>query len=296
LIESDFHDMEDDWLTGGIGRRSMPWGWTALVAMAFAAGIIWSLVQVHRSTSHRIAVEEEAKALLEKEDQSELAAEMTIETIEKVAQDFLDSRTVEELLRYVRHPDRVKPLLEHYYAEASPVPQRISEFISLDPLTVGGRANFWFVGCMLEDGSRTQMLVEVSSEKVAKVDWESQVCYQPMPWDEFAKRREGGYTGDFRVYAEPDYFFSHEFADSENLACVRLTALNSSEVLYGYVQHGSSVWQQIAEQLEGHGGRPAPMILRLYVPENLESPRGVVIQELVAPRWVFLEDPALAEP
>jgi hypothetical protein len=291
LIESEFYDTEQDWDMASIGKIVVPWGWTALVVLIFTAAIIWSLVQVGKSEQRRREVEKEALVFMELDDQDELDAEATIETIEKVAHNYFDSRSVDELLRYVRHVDRVKPLMEQYYADAPPAPRRIKEFLSLDPVTIGNYANFWFVSCLLDDGSETQILVEVISENVGKVDWESHVTYQPIPWDEFAKRREGGYTGDFRVLAEKDNFYSHEFADSESLICLRLTTIGSAEVLYGYVERDGSLGQRISEQLEYNRGRSSPMLLRLHVPENLQSPRGVVIWELLTPRWVFLENP-----
>lgn len=291
LIESEFHDMEDDWDDSIIPGFTVPWGWSALLALVFATGIIWSLVQVKQSVSRRTEVENEAKALIEAEEQNVLDAEATLATIEKVVKDFFDSRSIEELLRYVRHADRVKPLMEVHYADASLTPRRVAEFFALDPVTLDNRANFWFVSCLLDDGSETQVLVEVHSKSEAKVDWETHVTYQPIPWDEFATKREGGYTGDFRVFAEQDHFFSHEFANSKTLECLRLGSLDSLEVLYGYVERDSELWSRIKAQLDKNSGRSSPMILRLHVPEGLKSPRGVVIREMIAPRWLLIENP-----
>lgn len=291
LIESDFHDMEDGWDLSTIGAKVVPWGWSALLALVFAAGIIWSLVQVKQSVGKRVEVGNVAKAHMEAEEQNVMDAEATLATIEKVTKDFFDSRSVDELLRYVRHSERVKPLLEVHYANAPLKPRRVTEFIALDPVTLDNRANFWFVSCMFNDGSETQVLVEVHSESEAKVDWETYVTYQPIPWDEFATKREGGYTGDFRVFVEQDHFYSHEFADSKNLECYRLSSLDSTEVLFGYVERKDELWSRLNAQLEKSSGRASPMILRLHVPVGLNSPRGVVITKIIAPRWLLIENP-----
>jgi hypothetical protein len=117
-----------------------------------------------------------------------------------------------------------------------------------------------------------------------------------MAWDEFAGKRPGGYTGDFRVYVERDHFYSHEFSDSAAFESYRLTALNGEAVLFGYVPRGAGFARQISELIEGQGGGSGPLILRLHVPQDVQSPRGVVIREIVNPRWVFIEPPVKQDP
>lgn len=290
LIESDAEQQESQWDTSE-QSKGLPWGWMALVGCAFAAGILWSLVEVNRSEERREGLVEEAKGILEKEKEEEMEAETMIATIEKAVKDFHDSRSVDELLRYVRHPERVKPLMERHYGGGPPVPMRLRGIVSLDPLTIENRATFWMVLCEREDGSTGQLLVEVLSPDVAKVDWETSVCYQPMEWDKLAKERPEGYTGDFRVYAETDSFYSHEFADSEVFACFRLTTLDGEDVIYGYAGRGSALASKMERMIQESNGAPVPMILRLSVPENGQSKRGVSIRKLVCPRWLYVESP-----
>lgn len=291
LIEREITSSEDPWETPAVEGRTFPWGWVAVVACLFGAAIIWSLVNVNRAEERRQALTTEALAILEKEKQMDMDASDLIGALERVVRSFFDSRSVEEMRRFVRHPERVGPLMEGYYAAKAPVPVRVVRVLSLEPLTIDMRAAFWMVSCELEGGLQTQMLVEALSEKEARVDWETFVCYQPMEWDEFAKKRPGGYTGDFRVYAEKDHYYSHEFADSEAFDCYRLTALNGQETLYGYVNRSTDHARRIAELVSGREGVGVPMILRLYVPKGVSSPRGVVVLGLVGPRWLFVEEP-----
>ena len=290
LIESDFNDTEDEWYVTTLSRR-IPWGWVGLVMMIFGGAIIWSLIQVQQSSGRRIAASENAAALVKAEEQKVIDAEVTLETLERATRDFFDSRSVEALLKCVRQPERVKPLMEEYYADAPPKFSPVSEMITLDPVTYENRGNLWAASCILENGRQAQVLVEVYSEEVAKVDWETYVVYQPIPWGEFATNHEGGYTGDFRVFAALDFYFSHEFADSEKFACVRLTSLDSPEVMYGYMDKESATWARIKEQIDEGGGAPSPLLLRLHVPENYKSPHGVIIEEMLAPGWLLVEDP-----
>lgn len=294
LIEKDILVEEEPW-EATQASSGIPWGWVALVGCAFVAAIIWSLVSVKGAEGQRKDLTESALAVLENEEREEMEAVALIDTLERVAREFLDARTVDEMLVHVRHPDRVAPLMENHYAGRGPTPSRVLNVISLDPLTIEKRASFWMLSCELEDGKSTQMLLEAVSGMEAKVDWETYVCYQPMKWDDFASERPGGYTADFRVYVEKDHFYSHEFADSQAYACYRLTALNGEAVLFGYVPRGAAFAEQISELAGGQRSGPAPMILRLHVPEGIDSPRGVQVRELVSPRWAFVENPAEQE-
>jgi hypothetical protein len=172
----------------------------------------------------------------------------------------------------------------------------VERVVGIDPLTIGNLATFWMVSCELEGAGRKQILVEARSKEDAKVDWETFVCYQPMPWDDFATSRPEDYTGDFRVYIERDHFFSNEFSDADVYACFRLTALDSEETLFGYANRTGQIAQQLAELIDRNRGAPAPVILRLNVPKGVESRRGLVIQRLISPRWMFVENPDKDEP
>lgn len=291
LIERKLPQPEDQWEGPAAAAKGMPWGWVALIGAIFAGGISWSLVEVNRAEERREELNRQALNILEKEQQEEVDAEDLIGSIEKAAADFFDSRSVEELLRYVRHPERVKPLMENHYAGKPIEPIRVENISGLDPLTIDHRAMFWLVSCELEGSLRNQVLVEAKSATDVKVDWETFVCYQPMPWDEFAKARPGGYTGDFRVYAEMDHYYSYEFSDADEFVSLRLTALNSEETLYGYVERRGVLAKRISDLIANNGENPTPLILRLHVPEGFRSKRGVVVRSLVCPRWMFVTDP-----
>ncbi len=296
LIEKEAPVDEEVWDSEDAPDRNFPWGWVALVSCVFSVAILWSLSNLNNAGEKSDLLEMETSAILQKERQEEIDAEMQIGTIEKAVRNFLDSRSVEEMLRYVRHPERVRPLMESYYAAATPKPVHIENFLSLEPLTIDNRASFWMISCQLEGELRTQMMLELNSVNDAKVDWETFVCYQPMAWDEFANSRPSGYTGDFRVYVEKDMFHSHEFSDSNTFDSYRLTALNGEEVLFGYVPHGRGLGLKMQELTAGREGESLPMLLRLHIPKELKSPRGVVIKEIVSPRWFFADDPKEGEP
>lgn len=297
LVEMDEIPVDDNWEDpAGKSGKSVPWGWLVLLGCIFAGAIIWSLSEVSRSTDKQGQLIGEAKVTLEKETEEQRDAESVIDMIDQSVHAFFDSRSVEELLRYVRQPQRVAPLMEKYYLGKAPEPLRVEKILSLDPVTIDDHATFWMVSCELEGGETSQVVVEVISPKEVKVDWETFVAYQPMDWDEFARSRPGGYTGDFRVFVEPDNFYSYEFSDGDAFSSFRLTALRGEESLNGYVYRNSEIEAGIMDAIARNGGGSTPMILRLHLPKGLLSKRGVVVKELICPRWLFVDNPDLREP
>jgi hypothetical protein len=67
-------------------------------------------------------------------------------------------------------------------------------------------------------------------------------------------------------------------------------------VLFGYVPRGRDIGLKMEELTAGKGSEPLPLLLRLHIPKDLKSPRGVVIKEIVSPRWLFVDDPQEGEP
>jgi hypothetical protein len=296
LIEREVQVMDEPWDTKAASGQTFAWGWVALVACVFAAAILWSLTNLNKAGEESEVLDRATQSIIEKEKQEEIDAETQVSTIERAVRNFFDSRSVEEMLRYVRHPERVRPLMEGYYAESALKPLRFKSFLSLEPLTIDHSASYWAVFCELEGAVQSQLMLESASVNEAKVDWETFVCYQPMDWDEFAKNRPEGYTGDFRVYVKQDELHSHEFADSSTFDCYRLTALNGDEVLFGYVPRGLGLGLRLDELTAGKENQEVPMLLRLHVPKDIKSPQGVVIREIVIPRWFFMDNPKEEEP
>jgi len=143
----------------------------------------------------------------------------------------------------------------------------------------------------LAEGKTHNLIIEILESGEPRIDWETLVCYQPMNWDDFAVQRPTGKSLDFRVYVERDSFYSHEFGDSDRWVSFRLTALGGEETLFGYAAAGSTQAQGLLRLLEENGGRRTSLMLRLGIPEGLQSRRGVVIEELLNSRWIYLDPP-----
>ncbi len=283
--------LEQDWEESAARRQPIPWGWFALIALAIAGAVLWSLTRVEKAEVEAIRIRTEtAKAVVE-EEQEEREASVLIDRIHTAVREFIDAKSVENLVPFVRHSERVVPLMRQHYADKPVDHGRFKSIRMLQPVTLDNRANFWMANVALDDGEIHSLVLEIGGFGEPRVDWETFVCYQPMRWDDFVRQRPSGASFDFRVYLEKDNFYNYEFADGEHWACFRLTALGSEETVFGYAAVESEVARELLRQLERHGTERVSLLLRLTIPEGLQSRNGVVIEKLLCPRWLYLDPP-----
>jgi hypothetical protein len=285
---------EEAWGGNSKRRFPIPLGWLMLIGAAGVFAIVWSLTKLKTSEVQAHTIRAETENVLAREETEENEARKLIERIENTLRVYFDSSHVDMLARHVRHPERVTPLMREHYAK-HPLAHNPMKFIRvLQPLTLEGRGNFWMASVALADGRRVNVVIEIDVLGEPRVDWETQTCHQPMPWDEFSKLRPPGRSMDFRVYAERDNFHSHEFEDTEKWLCYRLTALDADETLFGYVAAGSEAARMLEEATSIKPMGRASLILRLAIPHGLQSRRGVVIEKVVCARWLYIESPDTA--
>jgi hypothetical protein len=226
------------------------------------------------------------------EQQEEIEAARLVERIESCIKRYFATTSIETRARLIRQPERVEPLMREYHASQPVTADRVKTIRMLQPLTLDQRGDFWMASVALEGGTTRSLIIQASNQTEPKIDWETLVCHQPMPWDDFVTRPPTSTSMDFRVYVERDIFHSHEFADPSKWTSFRLTALSSEETLFGYTHAGSAEEQALLEVMQNSGGRRASVILRLVVPEGLRARRSAVIEKVVNHRWLFIDPPA----
>jgi hypothetical protein len=294
LIDGDritIEGLESAWGNASLERRPIPWGWFVLIAMALLGGAIWSLRHIVFAEEQLEVIRLETKSLLKNEETSLDSAREQIERIEQSLTAFCKAPNIDTMARFVRHPERVRPLMDDYYARHPFQPLGTTRIEALRPLTLGVYGDFWAATLRLQNGKKKNLIVQASECGETLVDWESAVNYQPMAWDDYVKKRPVGTPLDFRVYLEPDMLYSHEFRDSSKWNCYMLTALDSEEMLFGYVRSDSPTAQLLRTWFQRSPSERASMIMRLSIPEGLTSPRGVVIDHALSVRWIYIASP-----
>ncbi len=282
--------LEDEWNTEVKPSRVHKGFWISIV-LIFVAGIAWLGFEVSQLNQQEITARADTKSLKEHEEQSELEAVQTIATINEVVRKFYGSSSVDEMSKYVRHSERVRPMMENYYSKKPMNAAEVNSLVEMNPLMIGTVGGFWVILTQLSSGVDGKLVVEVKSPTEALVDWETHVCAQPMDWERFVKDRPAGYRGDFRVYVEWENFYNYEFVDSQKYQAFKLTTLNSYEVIYGYALRDGQAFKSIESLLKQNQNQKVPLMLRLYLQEGMQSKSGVLIEEMVAGRWLLVNSP-----
>ena len=282
--------LEETWEEEKRESKPLPWGWFVLLGLTIAGGAIWSMAHLESHKATPEAARSEVLKTFDQEVQERTEAEATVNRIMESVRTYCEADSIEKLVKVARHSERVKPLMEDWYQNH---PLKPSRFLSLDlfqPVTMANKGSFWMVSCSTKDDQQRHLLLEVGEDGIARVDWETEVCYQPMDWDEYAKTRPAG-SMDFRLRVEPDLFFSHEFSDSSRWACFRLRTLKGDQVLFGYIERASEEGQKLIGLLAQNGNQESAVLLRISTPTDLKSPKGVVIEKVMSPRWTYVEPP-----
>lgn len=272
-------------------RRRVPYGWFVLILLCLTGAALWSLTSPERDEEAAGRAVGGREAILErvrKDRVEELEAMALVDRLERAARGFVEAETVAEMAEWVRDPEVVEPMMEGWYAEHGWEPKRLRGVAALGSLDLEGR-KFWVVELDLRGGRMPPVLMEEREDGSVRVDWESLVVYQPMPWDDFVQNRPEGRAMDFRVQAALDAIYSHEWADESVWQAYRLSPRESDDFVFGYVKRDSEAGRMMAERAVPGSAFPAALLLKLSVPPGTTSPRGVLIEEVVSPRWVVLD-------
>jgi hypothetical protein len=283
--------VEESWGGNSSIRNPIPWGWFALIGLVIAGALTWSATHWEKAEEQAVQIREITETVLVDEEREEREALELVERIEAALKSFYTTESLDSLARQVRHPERVLPLMRKHHALDPLRMNPIKSFSALQPVTLDNRANFWVASVVLSDGGKPNLIIEIDPAGNPLIDWETLVCDQPMPWDEFARERPAGKSMDFRVYVERDAFFSHEFADSGRWLCFRLTAPGGEDSMFGYVLAESDEARKLLEVIQKNGSGRTSLILRLGIPERLQSRHGVVIEKTLSSRWIYIDPP-----
>jgi hypothetical protein len=282
---------EEEWSKAADERYPLPWGWFALVGLLLASAVTWSLSHVQQAEPLVAAEHKQAEAVAKETAASDRALEHVIAAMEQQVRRFCEAASIEAMLPLVRHPDQVLPLMERFYAQHPLRPLGFQQVKDFQGAMMGGTSDFWVFSVLLGNGQACNILLEQKPSGSIAVDWETVVTYQPMNWDDYARQRPADTPMEFRVAAEEDHFFSHEFADASRWASFRLTAPDAEETLFGYAARGGEVETELLALIGKSERKSAQVILRLRLAAGTQSRRGVLIEQVMSNRWIYVDPP-----
>ena len=163
-----------------------------------------------------------------------------------VARDVLDkyfaSASIEEMARYVRHPELTLPRMKNFYKRtpANEVVEKLD-----DPLEIRvADINFISVLATLQGKNAQIVSLEIPAVDTddLRIDWESMVHWSEVSWDDFMSQ-EMTESHDFRVVMRLDEYPAEPYEDKKRWVCFKL--YNPAHVgkdygfCFGYVEVNS---------------------------------------------------------
>jgi len=298
--EKGVFDPETDWLEDEeeTGKLAVPVGWFVLLGAGLLGILVWVIFQTRSNRDDTGDLEAGLQGIGESGSTGTKAAargvklaeaEKHFAEMERVITNFLAAKTVEEKVKFVRHPERILPLMKGYYERHQLEPLTFKETSEYHIASLEQRP-FMALKVEVEEGEGVAVLVEDLPDGML-VDWESYVCYEPITPEKYVEEKPTK-PYSFRVYAQKDYFHAYEFSDESKFECYRLTFRDSETILYGYVQRGEVTDQKFREIFpDGQVKMKIPMILKVRFLEGGKATRSVLIEDLESKLWAFANNP-----
>lgn len=285
-------DTEEDWGDEGqsvVFRKS--WLLYIMGIVVLCSVGVWGYIQVVQVT----APVEVTKPLSEKKrvDVTQKDVDSDLDEINQAITGYLGAGSIEAKLKFVRHPERVEPLLRDHYRKVDLVVATYEGLKNVGAITMD-EVPFVYVSVRLTNGGRADLLLEQLGDGSYKVDWESNVCYLPFSWGDFVKQgHEKAF--DMRVFVEVANVYLYEFSDEERYQCFRVSTRDSEEFVYAYAEKGSEVEKSIHQMMwrarSTSGGELQAMILKLSIKQGRAFTPVAFIDTFIEPRWMYVKNP-----
>lgn len=207
--------------------------------------------------------------------------------VEHAVRGYLEARTVEEKLAFVRRSPEVRFLMQDYVLRR---PLEPCEVLQVDVIAACDSLvrmhPLYLAAATTAEDELIPLMIEVRNGNYL-VDWESHVGYSPMELDAFL-RTPAESSIWFRVHASRSTYHNYHFNDPADTVPLRLSVPGSQSYCYGYLSRHHSQFSEFNRLLAGK--TDVPMIITLIQKSPVSGARRQVeIGRLIQPSW-FIED------
>ena len=189
-------------------------------------------------------------------------------------QRYFKAKTVEEMAKEVRHPEKTLPRMKAWYARVGGVPfikAEITDDWRAQDNYRGSGANFLFTTLKLDGVTGLPLAVEVFNEGLSpKLDWEHLVSWSETPWSEFLKSTSER-AADFRVIVTPLEYYNGIYNDRQRYLSFRVSDRDNFGSCYAYCESESPLAKLLLK-----ASREARATGRIYA-ENGEGMAQVIL-------------------
>lgn len=278
-VTYDPNAIEQEW---GNKKNAIPRGWVVLFIL-FLGGVSYGMYRV--LVKNRIAEQSIVSNNLVVNQPTVDTAYDLVQSIDSRVKRYLAARTIDERLVHVRHAAEMRPRMEMYYAKHPLQAEECQLVTNYQPLTVNGRT-FWKVLAIKGGNQGEWISLEQISDTEVLIDWDSQVDFAIVPWDDYLREPTFG-PMVYRLEVEETHRYVAEFMNESEWACYILTKPKSDGMLYGYVRRNSMTHDSLRNALQNGSNQ---MILKIQASIAMKARNSVVIQELISDS-IFRVDP-----
>jgi hypothetical protein len=277
-------------------RRALGSGrWVLLVlTLLIGGGAIWFLIHTAPGKAV-VSASDPSSGKIKAGTSSDVRAQMSYSDIDgayQLVRQFLAADGWQAKSAFVRRPEKVKPLMEKWYAVHPSGPLSCEEPEDYKKGLIGNTYMVFLAMRMGPEKIQRYFTVEQIPPTTANgtarylLDWETSVGYQPMELrDYMVKQSLEPLT--FRVLCRPEAYYNYAFSDQDKWISYELTYPGDPDFLiHGYVAKGSAVAEEINKQLL----LEANIMLQLRYPDNPISREQVLIDKIVHPSWFHDRD------
>jgi len=210
-----------------------------------------------------------------------------MQKVEEVVKGFLESKTVEQRLKYVRSPERVRAAMVDYYAGEE---IEAEGFRTLNRTKVSVFEQLSMVSMPVQTSDFLLGLIDVfkfgdDQDAVYQVDWESWVGYCELSPREASEKKP---TEPFlmRVNLRRNNYYNFGFSDDTKWRGFRMTFRNFDEVFLAYSEIGSEADQALQKILATRGVNESSFAVKVRFPPGARVNDQVEIVEVVNTGWI----------
>lgn len=278
-VTYDPNAIEQEW---GQKKNAIPRGWVVLFIL-FLGGVCYGMYRV--VMKNRIAEQGIVSSNLVVNQPAVDTAYDLVQSIDSRVKRYLAARTIDEKLLHVRHAAQMRCRMEIYYTKHPLKAEECELVTNYKPLTVNGRT-FWKVLAIKGENQSEWISLEQISDTEVLIDWDSQVDFEILPWDDYLCEPSFG-PMVYRLQVEETHRYVAEFMNESEWACYSLTKPKSDEILYGYVRRNTMTHESLRNALQNGSNE---MILKIQASIAMKAKNSVVIQELISDS-IFRVDP-----
>lgn len=212
--------------------------------------------------------------------------------IEQTVRHFFNSSSLDEKLKHVRDPERVRPLMESYYRREK-MPSYTWQSLGWTlPVDEQGY-RFGYVQANFSDAPPVSMIVEELENGSFRVDWESSVRYGELAWQDFLRMKPAQPTL-FRVIASkvestlvPNSLAKHTESGGELL---EIKHPAEEGIVYAPLNTKDPQLAPLISQMQTGKWKDVPLTLRLCYPGPAAGQDAAVrIAGVEGKGWLILQ-------